>query len=170
MKKWLIMTRGAPGSGKSTFIRENGLSHLTINPDLIRVEQAGVYADEDNVEQRGFVDEASVWRQVEIEVRERMESGNPVIIDATFQQLRDFKMPAKLANQFKYKPAVLDFTGVPINTAIDRNAKRRGWAKVPDTVITTAYERFKKNIIGSGLLVVKFDQFENSPLYAALSD
>ena len=168
MKKWLVMTRGAPGSGKSTFLRENGLSHLTINPDLIRAEQAGIYLDDDNIEQRGFVDETSVWRQVELEVRERMETGEPVIIDATFQQLRDFKMPAKLANQFKYKPAILDFTSVPMNTAIDRNAKRSGWAKVPESVISTAYERFRKNVIGKGLLVVKFSQFESSPLYSAL--
>lgn len=169
MKKWLVMTRGAPGSGKSTFLREKGLSKYTINPDMIRAEQAGLYMDEDGIEQRGFVDEASVWRQVELDVRERMEKSEPVIIDATFQQLRDFKMPAKLANQFKYSPAVLDFTKVSQQTAISRNSKRQGWAKVPEEVISTAYERFRKNAIGKGLLVVDFEDFENSALYFALT-
>lgn len=168
MKKWLVMTRGAPGAGKSTFLRENGLSEYTVNPDLIRAQQAGLYLDEDDVEQRGFVDELEVWRQVELEVRERMEHGEPVIIDATFQQVRDFKMPAKLANQFKYSPAILDFTKVPLSVAIERNSKRSGWAKVPDGVIQTAYERFRKNSIGKPLLVVDFEEFENSPLYPAL--
>ena len=168
MKKWLVMTRGAPGAGKSTFLRENGLAMYTVNPDLIRTQQAELYVDEDNVERRGFVDEAKVWRQVELDVRERMENGQPVIIDATFQQSRDFKMPAKLAGQFKYTPAILDFTKVPLSVAIERNSKRSGYQKVPENVIHTAYDRFRKNTVGKGLLVVDFKDFENSPLYSAL--
>lgn len=37
MSKRLVLMHGAPGSGKSTFIRELGLEYLSISPDNIRL-------------------------------------------------------------------------------------------------------------------------------------
>lgn len=164
MTYWFIMTRGAPGSGKSTFLRESGLAEFTVSPDFIRAELGGLYTDSDGIAQRGFVDEEEVWRQVESEVRQRMENRQHVIIDATFQQARDFKMPAKLIGQIKpkFKPMVLDFTSVPKGVAKQRNAERTGWAKVPDSVIDMAYQRFKANPLGKNLLSIPFSEFSRS--------
>lgn len=36
--KKLILFRGAPGCGKSTFIKNNGLEQYTLSTDLIRLE------------------------------------------------------------------------------------------------------------------------------------
>ena len=33
----LLLMRGAPGSGKSTWIKENNLEQYTLSPDTIRV-------------------------------------------------------------------------------------------------------------------------------------
>ena len=33
----LLLMRGAPGSGKSTWIKENGLSNYVLEPDKIRM-------------------------------------------------------------------------------------------------------------------------------------
>lgn len=158
------MTRGAPGSGKSTFIRENGLARFAVSPDLIRAEQGGLYFDSDGIEQRGFVDEESVWKQVESEVRQKMERKEHVIIDATFQQAKDFKMPAKLISQIKprYQPVILDFTSVPKSIVKERNLERIGWARVPDKVIDNAYQRFREKPTGTKLLNIPFDEFGGS--------
>lgn len=171
MTYWLIMTRGAPGSGKSTFLRENGLAKYTVNPDFIRAELGGLYIDSDGTEQRGFVDESEVWKQVESEVRQRMEDRQHVIIDATFQQARDFRMPAKLIKQMKpkFRPMVLDFTGVTKDVAKERNSQRDGWARVPEKVIDNAYQRFKQNPLGTSLLSVPFDEFLNTQTAVDLS-
>ena len=37
MSKRLVLMHGAPGSGKSTFIRELGLEYLSISPDNLRL-------------------------------------------------------------------------------------------------------------------------------------
>ncbi len=166
MPRLLILTCGAPGVGKSTLLRELGLWHLVVSPDMIRAQLGGIYVV-DGVEERGFFEEDEVWREVEIEVAERMKRSEPVIIDATFQLREHFKMPAKLANAHKYSVAVLDFRWVPKQTAIKQNSMRSGWQLVPEKVIDIAYKRFEKLKLGK-IKTIKSSDFENSEIHRSL--
>jgi predicted kinase len=168
--KVLILTRGAPGSGKTTFLSHNGLSRYVISPDSIRAQLGGVEVDSKGEPQIGYFREDDVWREVKLETRERMEDEEPVIIDATFQVPKHLEMPLKLANQFKYKPLILDFTGIPMNVSVTQNALRKGWERVPEEVIENAYANFKRYKISgkSKIEALTPDQFSESELFSDL--
>lgn len=142
--KILILTRGAPGSGKTTFLSQNGLSRYVVSPDSIRGQLGGVELDSKGEPQVGFFSEDDVWREVKLETRERMEDEEPIIIDATFQIPKHLEMPLKLALQYKYKPVILDFTGVPKDVSIMQNSLRKGWERVPEDVIENSYANFRR--------------------------
>lgn len=55
MKRFFIL-RGAPASGKSTWIARNGLESVTVSSDEIRIRLFGIGEDEDGrpcIPQRG---------------------------------------------------------------------------------------------------------------------
>ena len=96
MSKLIILTRGAPGAGKTTFLENMGLTNHVVSPDEIRAKQGGVFLDPQGHEQRGPIDEREVWHEVETTIRRRMEQKYLIVVDATFQSTRDFTMPLKL--------------------------------------------------------------------------
>ncbi len=163
---YLIVTRGAPGAGKSTFLRDKGLARLVINPDNIRVEVSEISADEDY-----FPDaytEQKVWKRVYDDVRAELEAGSSVIIDATFQNDRDFKEPVQLHRLFRTKFLCIDFSSVSEATAKLRNAERSGWRRVPDEIVTRAYTRFRTGKISKYIEMVDYRNFEDHPAYSEL--
>ena len=162
------MTRGAPGAGKSTFLRAHNLWALTVSPDQIRDDLGGLFEDDAGHIQRGAVAEAEVWRTVERDLHARMVDGRHVIIDATFQKTRDFEMPGRLAQAHGYRQAVLDFTMVPVEVALERNRLRSGRAKVPEAVIRRAYARFRKNKPSTTLAVIGFEDFPGHAVYGEI--
>lgn len=168
--KVLILTRGAPGSGKTTFLSHNGLSRYVVSPDSIRAQLGGVEVDSKGEPQIGFFSEDDVWREVKLETRERMEDEEPIIIDATFQVPKHLEMPLKMAIQFGYRPLILDFTGIPKDVSVMQNALRKGWERVPEEVIENAYANFNRYRISgkSKIETMTPDQFVTSKLFANL--
>ena len=159
--KVLFLTRGAPGAGKTTFLRRHGLQQYVISPDQIRCEIGGVYEVENGVQERGYFDERDVWKRVYDEVRERMLLKEGIVVDATFQNLRDFKTPLSLAKSHKYEVHIIDFTSIPEKTAQERNAQRKGWQHVPPDVISKAYSRFRADRLPKSTNVIPFFDFKN---------
>lgn len=167
MSKWMILTRGAPGAGKTTFLRELGLVHYVVSPDQIRCEIGGLH-DVGGVQERGFFQETEVWAQVREEIVDRMQRAMPVIVDATFQRVRDFEMPLRLAKKYRYSTQVIDFTMVPEETAQQRNAERNGWQRVPSKVISKAYQNFRREPMPKNTNLMPHLQFAKTPLYREL--
>ncbi|MEP3582524.1 MAG: hypothetical protein ABJN36_11090, partial [Cyclobacteriaceae bacterium] len=145
-----------------------GLIRYVVSPDSIRAHLGGVDVDSKGEPQIGFFSEDDVWREVKLETRERMEDEEPVIIDATFQVPKHLEMPLKLAIQFRYKPLILDFTGIPIDVSVTQNALRKGWERVPEDVIENAYANFKRYRISgkSKIETMTPDQFAKSELFS----
>lgn len=166
--KILLLTRGAPGAGKTTFLEKHGLEKHVISPDQIRCEIGGVYEAGGGVLERGISNERDVWKQVYYRVREKMRKSERIIIDATFQNLRDFKTPLRLSKSYKYATHILDFTSVPERTAQERNAQRTGWQYVPPEVISRAYSRFRNGRPPKSVNVISFLEFENSSILEAM--
>lgn len=45
----LLLFRGAPGCGKSTYIHENGLDSYTLSADTIRMQYSSPHSDEERL-------------------------------------------------------------------------------------------------------------------------
>lgn len=168
--KILILTRGAPGCGKSTFLAQNGLAQFVISPDLIREEIGIVEYDQKGDPQIGYFNEEDVWREVKHEIRNRMEKDVPIIVDATFQTPRHIEMPLRLAKQFKYQLLFVDFTNISKDLAKRQNAMRAGWRRVPVEIIDRAYANFQRYRIPDNGQVKKLTptQFISSDIYKLL--
>ncbi len=143
----LIIMRGAPGIGKSTFIAKQGLQGYTVCPDEFRLRLGGIVTTPDGRLTISHEFEKRVWREVEEVLEFKMAQGQLVVFDATFQKSREFNLPQKLAERYGYKLYCVDFTKLPLELALERNQQRPDWKRVPETALHTAYERFEDHAL-----------------------
>lgn len=154
----LVLLRGAPGCGKSTFIKNLGLENYTISSDALRLLYAspvmkvnGEFDIPQNVN-------SNVWQQIEVLLNFRMQNGEFTIIDACHASAKDFKIYKDLLNRYKYRAFIVDFTDVPIDICKKQNASRDPLKRVPEYVIDRMYESFSSGI-PSGFTVIKPENF-----------
>ena len=168
MKK-IIILRGAQGAGKSTFIKKQGLEGFTLSPDTIRILMGGVVMLPEGRIGINQSNDKRVWEEVERVLDEKMSRGEFIVLDATCQRARDFKMPLYLANKHRYEVYCIDFTFVPMEVSIGRNFKRELYKQVPEEVIRKAYERFAESKVPKGITVLPYTDFENTSLVEYLN-
>ena len=79
----LILLRGAPGSGKSTFVKEHHLEPYTVSSDQVRLMFSAPEIDaltgEPHISQRN---ENAVWEFIYQIVELRMKTGQFIVLDA----------------------------------------------------------------------------------------
>lgn len=127
----IIITVGAPGSGKSTWIEKFKSSHPYINvlsSDKLR-GILGKSEDDQSVS-------ADVFRYIEKEAENTIKDGNDVLIDATNMHLKARKPWVEIAKKYNAKLIAYVFL-VDRETLIKRNEKRgqSGGRNVPVDVI-----------------------------------
>ncbi len=160
----LILMRGAPGAGKSTFIERQGLTPFTVSPDNFRLRLGGIVMSPDGALTISHAHEKRIWAEVEDALDFKMGQGQLIVLDATFQRARDFTLPLRLAERHRYKVHCIDFSGVPKELALTRNRKREAWKVVPDQVIETAYERFANHPIPKNINRIAVDTLKDELL------
>lgn len=111
--RYLFLTYGAPGSGKSTFIQNNHLEKYTVATDNVR-ELAGSFqtrleADELNGYAIASANETFVWQTVYKMVEHRMQTGITTFVDGTHLYRGAFREYRKLARKYHYQIIVVDF-------------------------------------------------------------
>lgn len=158
MKRFFIL-RGAPASGKSTWIARNGLESVTVSSDEIRIRLFGIGEDEDGrpcIPQRG---QSRVWACVRSDIEALMASGSAsVVLDSTALRSRDMRAYEDLCSAYGYSPVVVDFTGVGREECHRRNAAREEFRRVPDFVIDRYYDRLPGCRVPSGYEVISPDE------------
>ena len=164
----LILMRGAPGAGKSTFIEAQGLRPYTISPDDFRLRLGGIVMTPEGDRSLSHAHEKRVWAEVEDVLDFKMGQGQLVVVDATFQKPSDFKLPLRLAETHRYDVHCVDFSGVPKDVAHERNRAREAWKVVPDRVIDTAYERMEKHPVPKGISRIAADAVGGELLFDRL--
>lgn len=153
----LLLMRGVPGSGKSTFIKQHGLETYTLSADALRLlYSAPVINVEGNLCISPRFDN-QVWPLLMKILEERMKRGCFTVIDATNIRGRDMTAYKKLANEYKYRIYVVDFTDVTLEDAKKRNLQREEYKQVPETVIERMYAQIADNKVPSGITVIKPD-------------
>ena len=152
----LLLTRGAPGSGKSTWVDKNGLRDYALSPDDMRIMCSSLQMNPDG--SRSMPREQSVekvvWKVLFEMLEHRMSRGEFTVVDATASGKKDLKRYKDLADRYRYRVYVVDFTGVPLDVCLMRNASRPKPQRVPEEAVRSIYSRLAAQKAPSGMKVV----------------
>jgi predicted kinase len=134
----LVINRGVPGSGKSTYARKwvfDGTKRARVNRDDIRMQLYGL-------EFGGIIDEAVVTAVQYSMIRALLERGVSVIVDDCNISQKYITAFTKIANEFDATVRV-NVVEVSLGTALERNRMRKdqGGRFVPENVIIDMYNR-----------------------------
>ena len=154
----LLLMRGAPGCGKSTWIEHNGLSGFKLCADDIRMMvQAPILTVNGNtaIDQ---TNDKEVWQTLFRLLELRMKNGAFTVIDATNSKTSEINRYKELCDTYRYRIYCVDFTDVPIEEVKRRNASREPLKRVPEAAIDKCYSRFATQKIPSGVKVIKPDE------------
>ena len=100
----LIVLRGAPGAGKSTWIKKNHLEEYTLCLDTIRNMMVSPRMNHE----KGFLDisfkqDSKAWQLLFELLEERMKEGELTVVDAVHSRPVDFSRYKALSEQIKMR-------------------------------------------------------------------
>ena len=157
MRNTLIVLRGLPGCGKSTWVKEHGLEKCVLSTDDLRVQ----FMLTDNkslneIEQKYDGPMFSMfYKQLEL----WMEYKLLVVVDATHLTTSSIAKYHKYVKKYNYRTIVVDFTFIPVEECKKRNAARESYKVVPEEVIDRMVEDMNTSIIPTWVdKVIKFDE------------
>ena len=131
----LLITRGLPGAGKTTFARKLQPGVVRVNRDDLRRMLHG---------RRLYTQwaESQVTKAQQAMVEALLRARVNVIIDDTNLRARTVRRWAELADRFGASFEVHDFTDVPLDECIRRDAGRDPEEQVGADMIRRMHERF----------------------------
>lgn len=156
----LLLLRGSPGCGKSTWIERNGLKPFTLSADDIRMMCASPSLNVLGQYEITQANDTVVWSTLFKLLEIRMQNGEFTVIDATNSKTSEMNRYKELCAAYKYRIFCVDFTDIPIETAKERNRQREMLKRVPDETIDKMYARFQTQKIPSGITVIKPDELD----------
>lgn len=154
----LLLLRGSPGCGKSTWIEKNGLKNYTLSADDIRMQCSSPVMTVSGREAINPANDNVVWATLFKLLELRMQNGEFTVIDATNSKTSEMNRYKELCDAYKYRIYCVDFTDIPIEITKERNRMRPEVKQVPDEVIDKMYARFQTQKIPSGITVLKPDE------------
>ena len=165
--RYLVFLRGVPGSGKSTFVRENNLEPFTISSDKIRLllkppvlSVTGKRVLSQQINRR-------VWGLIYSLIESRMEDGDFTILDATNAGNADIAKYRKLVRNYRYTAICVDFSDIPLEVAKERNRKRPEYEVVPEIVIDEMHSIISRQTVPSFVKIIKPYEFHEKIRFKA---
>lgn len=137
----LIITRGLPGSGKSTWAREWVKESPQTRIRLNRDEQRRMLHADTGPTTNGL-QENLITKLHQDAARQALSAGIDVVVDDTNLRGKTAVDWATLAAAVGADFSVQDFTDVPMHTVLWRNAERPEATRVPESVILTMNQKF----------------------------
>lgn len=137
----LIILRGIPASGKSTFVKN--YEQYVVSSDNLRLLYAGIEYDLEGRQRISQKADKKVWNTLFEIVEGRMKDGLLTIIDATHTSEKSIKAYDKLCEKYNYRMTIVEFN-VDVEEAIKRNNSRIEYKQVPENVIRDMAERMKQ--------------------------
>lgn len=158
----LVILRGAPGAGKSTWIKNHNLEPYTLSPDNLRIlcstydfKADGTFATAGNMQT-----EQQTWKILFELLEFRMARGEFTVIDATASKTRDINQYKELADQYRYRMYCVDFSTVPLEVCLQQNKMRPSEKWVPEKSIENIYARFATQKVPTGVQIIKPADFD----------
>lgn len=137
----LTITRGLPGSGKSTW----ALSQIKGRErDIVRVNRDNLRRMLHGEPQYSYVTELAVTHAQKSSVARLLQAGISVIVDDTNLKARWVREWRALADNLSVDFVVKDFTAVTLATCIARDLQRPDDARVGEGVIQRMYNQYIK--------------------------
>lgn len=143
----LLVLRGAPGCGKTTWVKDNKLTPYTLSFDNVRMLYKSpiqtIYGRESSDRKK----DSLVMDTMLSILEERMKSGEFTVIDSVNSRESDLNQYYELSIKYRYKAYIVDFTGIPIEVTKERNKNRMARKRVPDHIVGKIYAEFKTESI-----------------------
>jgi len=144
------ITRGLPGSGKTTWAKQFCAQHpntIRINNDEIRNH---IYGEQGSREWSSQV-EAEVARRRTKALMAAAARQLDVVIDNTHISENSFKNIKEECKRLGYKVEIVDFLHVPVDECIRRDAQRPKHEQVGEQVIREMYEKIKNQFAANSI-------------------
>ena len=156
----LLVMRGVPGCGKSTWIKEHDLEEYTLSPDNIRLMFSAPELGLGGKYHISSKCDKHVWSFLNERLEARMKNGDTTVIDATHTKesyLKDYK---KLCKQYNYRMIIVDFSSIDLDTIKLRNYRRESYKQVSEEVIDRMYQQISNPLQGN-YEIYNYDEFPN---------
>ena len=138
----LVILRGVSGSGKSRFVKEQGLEEYTISSDQIRLQYSSPILNNNGDTAISQKHDKKVWAHLFDLLSFRMSQGEFTVVDATNLDTRTLNRYKQLKKQYGYKVVMVDFF-ITLKEALESNEERIGASGyVPVSVIKKQYNRY----------------------------
>ncbi|PGK51516.1 hypothetical protein CN918_27380 [Priestia megaterium] len=160
----LILMRGVPGCGKSTYLSSKGLEPYVLSPDTLRLLFQSPTLNENGSTSISGRNDKKVWRFLHEILESRMQRGDFTIIDATHTKTRDFSQYKQLADSYRYHVLCIDFSDVPLEQALKWNLQRPIYKQVPSSVIERMHQNLQESSLPSWVDTYTPDSFDLSSL------
>lgn len=159
----LVLFRGCPGCGKSTFIEYMGWEPYTISPDNIRMMMGSLMTHCNGDQGITTKYESAVWDLVFEMLKVRFEKGEFTVVDSTNSKTEDMTRLRNLAVEYKYRVFLIDMTTIPKDQVSEQNFLRLPlYKQVPEYVIERQYARFATQKIPKRITVIPFTNTEDT--------
>ena len=157
----LLLLRGAPGCGKSTWIEKQGFKPYTLSADAIRSLYATYDFDADGNISISQKSDNAVWKTMFEILENRMDRGEFTVIDACNSKTSEMNRYKDLAHKYRYRIYCVDMTDIPIERVKLQNKTRPKVKWVPDDYIDKVYSRFETQKIPSGVKAIKPEEIND---------
>lgn len=138
----LLLLRGVPGAGKSTFIKENHLEPYTLCADDFRLKISNPVL---NVSGKFCISQEhdnEAWGLLYDALEKRMRRGDFTVIDATNISPKMLPHYKKLLDKYRYTAFYLNID-VTLDEALKRNAEREEYKRVPEPEVRRMYAMYQ---------------------------
>lgn len=156
----LILLRGCPGSGKSTWVRNHNLQNYTLEPDAIRLMAQAPVTTVEGTPSISQSNDSFVWSTLFDILEQRMKRGDLTVVDATHSRSKLINRYRQLAKTYRYRVYVVDFSSIPLSTILSQNANRPTVDFVPEEHIQATYYRMQDMAPPGWVTTVPYDDSE----------
>lgn len=134
----LFILRGAPNSGKTYWVEQNGLQDYTVSVDEIRrlfssprYDTSGnLYVPESRKQVGPFISKL---------LMERMPHGELIVLDGVHMSADDIRGYKSLINEYRYRAYIVDFSDVDKKICLERESDTSGIRREDECAIESFY-------------------------------